>query len=119
MNDLPELNVLTSLYPYLNCRPILNEFCLNDMNELYTLIYDCLTGSCCAFVINGNIIYNVYNVNENKEFQENIRKELIKKPYSIINPGRKTNIDFYMFFNNSWRVNIRYDNGYYKIRRYN
>jgi len=119
----------------MNCLPILetptenfikdNSFhsaSWEDIKKLYSIINECVTGSCCAIKINDEIIYNAYNhrrLNSEIIYEETVREQFARTPQYIIRPSDHLDINIYMFYTHPWRLHVTYSDFQYYIHCFN
>jgi hypothetical protein len=119
MQTLP---VLTNIFNFLNVDTY-NGASFEEMKEFYTVVKECVMGSCYAIVIDEEIIYNCYDKTPKSAREilllETIREQFVITPHLLIKPENNLNIKIYMFSTDPWYMHITYNNGFFKFTFYN
>jgi hypothetical protein len=82
-----------------------------DLNDLYSIIYELVNGSCCAIIAGTDILYNSYLPSQKPNqilMEDLIRQQFGNNPQLIVRPYPELNIQIYMFYKNPWSVHITY-----------
>ena len=116
------LPTLTNTFKFV-CKENYSSSSFKEIDEMYSIVRECLLGSCYAIVVNEEILYNDYDKTHTSAhkilLEQVIREQFANTPGLLIQPNNNLNIKIYMFSVNSWYMQILYNNGFFKLLFFN